>query len=230
MSTDQSQRLLQHLITSNVLNEAPSGALVISNSFRTGRDQSFRLSDRELTKIGEQVHSQSEHNRPETINPKFIKTVAAVDESVSGLAFPDVIAAAQMIRKIEVSGRIDGVPPSFLLLGIDELPAFLESNPAALVFCWREDSEPSVGLRDDLGQLCADSVIPEWFGLGAIYGPTNAAQLRDQYDVTVAPTLLFCVDGRIDCRLVGHHNVETITNEIDILSNAATQPSSRTDF
>ena len=138
MSTAQPQTLLQHLIASNVLNESSGGALVISNTFRTGRDQSLCLSDRELTEIGEKVHSQSGDNQPEAIDPKLIRTVAAVDESVSGLAFPDIIAAANMIRKIEISGRIEGVPSSFLLLGIDELPAFLESNAATMLFCWRE--------------------------------------------------------------------------------------------
>lgn len=220
MSTTQPQTLLQHLITDDVLKETPGGAIVLSDSFQTERDQSLRLSERELAEVGEQIHRQSGHRQSETVDPKFIKTTAALDESMPRVTLSDAIAAARMIRKIEVSERIDGVPSSFLSLGVNELPAFLESNPAALVFCWREDSDPSAGLRDDLGELCADGVIPGWFGLGAIYGPTNAAPLRDQYDVTVAPTLLFCVDGRIDCRLVGHHNTETIANEIEILANA----------
>ena len=221
MSTTQPQTLLQHLITDDVLKETPSGDIALSDSFQTERDQLLRLSNRELAEIGEQIHRQSEHKQAETVDSKFIKTVAVLNKLESGITLSDAIAAARMIRKIEVSERIDGVPSSFLSVGVGELPALLESNPAALVFCWRENSDPSAGLRDDLEQLCADGVIPEWFGLGAIYGPTNAAPLRNQYDVTVAPTLLFCIDDRIDCRLVGHHNIETTINEIEILADAA---------
>lgn len=221
MSTALPQTLLQHLITENVLNETHCGDILVSSSFRSRRNQSSRLSETDLTEISERVHNQSGDNLPGTTDPKFVATIAAIDESTSGLIFEDVIAASQMIRKIELSDRIGGIPLSFLPLGISELPAFIEANPASLIFCWRENSNPSVGLRDDLGQLYTDSVIPEWFGLGAIYGPTNAKRLQDQYDVTVAPTLLFCVDGQIDCRLVGHHNIETVINEIEILANTA---------
>lgn len=177
------------------------------------------MSNREA--LRQHIRDQLNRDSTATLDPKLVETVVTLNDSLTEVTIADAIIVAHMIRQIEVSNRINGIPTSFLPIGASEIEAFLESHPAGLVFCWRENSPSSAGLSTELEKLRSEGVIPSWFGLGAVYGPTNSGQLRERYDVTVAPTLLFCVDGRVDCRLVGHHNTATIINEIDILTDTA---------
>jgi hypothetical protein len=154
-----------------------------------------------------------------TSDPKFAATAAAIAKQVPTFEEDSLINASLLIRRIEVSDRVSGVPNGFLLLGKDELQSFLTAHPASIVFCWRGDSSPSMKLTSQLEELWKNNHIPDYFGLAAVYGPTNYSFLQQQYDAVVAPTLLFCRRGRVDCRLIGNHGQSTVMNEIEILAD-----------
>lgn len=216
--TDSPEALLDRLAATGVLRETPDG-LTLSDRFRTQRATVTGTAG-ESSALRAQIRDHAADDAS-SVDPKLTATAVTLRRTLPSLTPPEAVTTARTLRRIEVSQRIDGVPSGFLSLGVDDLPDFLVSNPAALVFCWREDSEPSENLRSDLEQLHQEGVIPPTFGLGAVYGPSNVRTLRDRYDVAVAPTLLFCVNGRVDCRLVGHHDVATIQNEIRILTETA---------
>lgn len=216
--TDSPETLLERLAAADILRKKPDG-LTLSNRFRTERATVTGSVDASSA-LRAQIRDQTAEDAS-SVEPKLPATAVTLRRILPSLTPSEAVAAARTLRRIEVSQRIDGVPSGFLSLCADELPGFLTSNSAALVFCWRENSQPSKQLRRELEQLHQEGAIPPAFGLGAVYGPSNVRTLQDRYDVAVAPTLLFCVDGRVDCRLVGHHDPTTIQNEIRILTEMA---------
>jgi hypothetical protein len=210
--------LLEQLAAADILRETPDG-LRLSDRFRTERATVTDPGDASSA-VRARIRDRSS-KAASSVDPKLPPTAVTLRRTLPSLTPSDAVTTAKTLRRIEVSRRIDGVPSGFLSLGAEELPAFLVSNAATLVFCWRENSDPSEELRGDLERFRREGAIPPAFGLGAVYGPSNVRTLRDRYDVAAAPTLLFCVGGRVDCRLIGHHALATVQNEIRILAETA---------
>ena len=211
MSSVKYGSVLDQLLAADVLRETNTGTPVVSGEFERLRGTVAGQSDEEW----ERIRSVAASATLGVVEPKLVDTAAAAASTIHPRPDPEeALVVGRTIRRIEVSRRIDGVPDGFVAVGADELPAFLNAHPAALVFCWREGSDPTSALRRELATLVADGVVPGDFGLGAVYGPTNTVRLANEYDVTVSPTLLFCVQGRVDCRLVGRHDTDTMVTEV----------------
>lgn len=110
------------------------------------------------------------------------------------------------------------VPSGFVSLGGEEIEPFLQAHPASIIYCWREECDPCSAVRDHLEDLRRDGTIPESFGLGAIYGPDNAAVLTEEYDIGGSPTTLFCSGRTIESRCVGNPGPNGLRREIELLA------------
>lgn len=111
--------------------------------------------------------------------------------------------------------RIEGAPVSFTPVYGEYLPPFLSCYRRAIVYVWRDDCPPCDTMRAELDTVFRAQPID--IGLFAVYGPTAADSLHEEYDVNGGPTTLFVIDGRVDARLHGAHHPETIESEIETL-------------
>jgi thiol-disulfide isomerase/thioredoxin len=92
----------------------------------------------------------------------------------------------------------------------------------SILYFWREECPPCREMRQRLEGLISSGGIPNSWGTTAVYGPEHATLLREQYQVAIAPTILFTVDGRVDSRLVGENYEQVLLNEIEIITDQVT--------
>lgn len=132
---------------------------------------------------------------------------------------PEAVAAAALaLGRVEEPPAAYGAPDGFTPIRGEEIAAFLERHPTAIIYVWGDDCEPCETVRSDLEAMQADGEIPDSMGLAAVYGDQCQQLLRDRFDVAVAPTTLFCTGGRVDSRLIGAHHTQTLASEIEIIA------------
>lgn len=133
---------------------------------------------------------------------------------------PEAVAGAALaLGRVEESPPTYGAPDGFTPIRGEEIAAFLERHPTAIIYAWGDDCEPCEAVQSDLETMQERGKIPDSMGLAAVYGDQCQRLLRDRFDVAVAPTTLFCAGGRVDSRLIGAHHQDTLASEIEIIAN-----------
>lgn len=151
------------------------------------------------------------------VDDDLLASAVAVDEATD-LDPEGVAAAALALGRIESPPDDAGAPEDFTPIRGEEIEAFLARHPTAVIYFWGYDCEPCDTLKDDLETLREEGRIPDEVELAAVCGDDCYELIRERYDVGVAPTTLFCTDGRVDSRLIGPHNPETYVSEIEIIA------------
>lgn len=235
MKQENSEALLDRLVAAAVLKET-DGGLSIGEGFDETRrqyaDQIDKVDAESFNELaaapfdGPEVgYAALEAAAADAFDTRFegdertqfaaaVLALATVDRDLKPR---ETLSAAYAISRVEHSIPTDGVPGPFTPIRGDEIEAFLERHPTAIIYFWREDCEPCDRVSADLEALVADGTIGEEIGLGAVYGPNWAEELNERYDVGVAPTLLFCAGGAIDSRLVGPPYTQSIAKEVDMI-------------
>lgn len=135
---------------------------------------------------------------------------------------PD-LSATQALALAVIVGQLEGdVPPShgapkaFLPVGGSDLVRLVDLCQRCIVYAWRDDCPPCETVREDFDEIVGDDPPRDVLPL-AVYGPDCSRLLDEEYDVVGAPTTLFTLNGKVDARLVGVPERETLEREIQTL-------------
>lgn len=216
-ASDGFEELLDRLLEARVFEASDEGDIRPTDAFRRSREECREevaaLDDGEFDSTLEQfatVDGVAESD----VGVDVLGDAVAIYRSAGGLDREGSLLAALALDRIETGERTSGVPHGFVQLDGEDVDGFVRNHEAAVVYFWREDCAPCDGARENFEALLDDGEIPESVGLGAVYGPDSAELLRENYDVGVAPTTLFCVDGAIDSRIVGNPGYDAFQSEV----------------
>jgi hypothetical protein len=138
---------------------------------------------------------------------------ATLREFETGFSEEELVTVAlSLVRAADPSANV--ATDSFLCLQGDELPGFLATSGAAIVFVTRPECEPCDRIREKLGRLIDDGTVPETLPLVEVSGPKYTDFLQEEYDVVGAPTLLLCKHGQIEMRLTGDKHSRQLRSDI----------------
>lgn len=213
--TRDPEALLSALADDEVV-ETVDDEVRLTDSFRKRRERlRTALADGEAT-IDDELRTACETVATE-VDDELVSTAAAVADATSFDAEP-AAASALALGRIERPPRDDRAPDGFTAIRGEEIEAFLARNPTSVLYFWGEDCDSCSVVKSDLEELQEAGRIPDHVGLAAVCGDDCYQLIRDRYDVAVAPTTVFCADGRPDSRLIGAHNKETVASEIDVIA------------
>lgn len=220
---DDFERLLDDLLAAGVFETAPAGELRLTDSFQREREERRReagsLGDEFESTVAE--YATAEDVDPSAVTPETLGDAMAVYHTAESIDRERSLLVAEALQRIQSTERRAGIPEGFVHLDPADIDGFMATHDAAVVYCWGDDCDPCDGAKEDYEALLADGVIPDWVGLGAVYGPDSPELLRERYQVSVAPTTLFCVGGQIDSRVVGNPGYEALRSEIETITELA---------
>ncbi|WP_049986128.1 hypothetical protein [Halobellus rufus] len=153
----------------------------------------------------------------EEISDYILADAMAIEEVCETVDKATSVHVAVSLERTETADGDTNLPAGFVALSGEEIAPFIESQPASILYFWREDCEPCAEVREDLSALRHDGIIPEGVGLGAVYGPDHVELLREEYDAAAAPTVLFCSGATVESRFVGNPGIDALRHEIDLL-------------
>lgn len=216
-AVDDFEELLGELLDAGIFEPAEDGELRPTGAFRGAREECREevaaLEDDEFHATLER-YATAEGVAASDVGVDVLGDAVAIYRAADALDRERGLLAALALERIEAAGRTSGIPDGFVQLDGEDVDGFVAANPAAVVYFWREDCGPCDGARESFEALLDDGEIPESVGLGAVYGPDSADLIREEYQVGVAPTTLFCVDGSVDSRIVGAPGYDAIRNEV----------------
>lgn len=213
--TTDPEALLSALAADDVV-ETVDDEVRLTDTFRKRRERlRTDLANDEAT-IDDALRTACETVATE-VDDELVSTAAAVAAATSFDA-ETAAASALALGRIEQPPTDDRTPDGFTAIRGEEIEAFLARNPTSVLYFWGEDCESCSVVKSDLEELQEEGRIPDHVGLAAVCGDDCYQLIRDRYDVAVAPTTVFCADGRPDSRLIGAHNKETVASEIDIIA------------
>jgi len=122
----------------------------------------------------------------------------------------------------EFGEEITGVPEPFTPVPGDRVAGLVNFHPRAIIYVWREECRPCDIVKEWFEELFPEP--PDDIGLYAVYGPDWAETVQEQLDVTVGPTTLFVVDGKVDCRHIGARTKASLEKEIENLRMLSCAP------
>lgn len=220
---DDLERLVDDLLEAGVFEPAADDELRLTETYRQERQkrrQAARNLEDEFESTAAEYTATGDAD-PSALSPETLGDAMAVYRLADSLDRERSLLAAEALERLESATSRHGVPDGFVELEADDIDAFMANHAAAVIYCWREDCNPCDGVREVFEGLLADGEIPEWVGLAAVFGPESPAYLQEQYEVGVAPTTLFCVDGEIDSRIVGNPGYEAFRTEIATITELA---------
>ena len=221
---DDFERLLDDLLEAGVFEPSEGGELRPTETYRR-EQETYRMEvegyDEDEFDATLRRFATAEDLDPAEVGTRTLGDALAIYHVAEPVDRERSLLAALALDRIGASEREPGVPDGFVALDGEDVDGFRRNHPASVVFFWREDCDPCEGARESFEALLADDVIPEAVGLGAVYGPDSADLLREEYQVAVAPTTLFCVGGRIDSRIVGNPGYEAFRAEIETIWESA---------
>lgn len=224
MSTvDEFEELIDALLEADIFEPSVEGELRPSESFQRRRAEhraAVEGFDQDELADALAEYATTGAVDPDEVGRRALGDAMAIHEAADAVDRERSLLAALALSRIESSSPAPGVPDGFLPIAGEDVAAFMGNHPAAIIYCWREDCPPCDGARESLEELLADGVITDSVGLGAVYGPDSPGLLREEYEVGVAPTTLFCVDGRIDSRIVGNPGPEAFQTEVEIITDS----------
>lgn len=213
------EELLERLLDADVLDES-GDELTLTDAFESARAErraALDEADEDERDAARETVADALALEPEMVDVNMAATTRTLADTVG---FDDDTAArvALSLKRFDAPPPEHGSPEGFTPITGEEIPAFLEENPAALIFFWKENSDACANLRGDLEDLRESGQVPEGVALASVYGPGSPQFLRAEYDVAVAPTVLFCANGRVDARLIGVHQPSSYRREMEIVA------------
>lgn len=221
--------LLGRLVEANVLvpDTADEDEFRLSEDFESTRADQRRAFESE-DRFAEAAirYTDGTPVAPEDVSDALLSTVVALDDALgSDVGGVELLRVALTLRTVDADHPTGGVPPGFVSIRGEDIPTFVALNPAAVVYCWRTACPPCETVAGDFEVLLEENAIPSEVALAAVYGPECPEILAEEYSVSVAPTTLFCVDGRVDSRIIGAKTPETFQSEIQtVLDRSALRP------
>jgi hypothetical protein len=219
LSMTDEHRLYTKLMDSGVISEDSNSKKVsIDEEFDNQRDKitSGVLPDGRVATLVEKLESQLNLSVA-NLESGVQAVIAALRATAPSLTADELLTSMLVIQQIEYDDpTIDWVPKS-LPLQFDYLPIFQEVYPANVLYCWREDCEPCDEVKADIESLDTDGLIPEEIGFASVYGPSCSQELNQQFNVTAAPSTLFCIGNRVDSRIVGSFGQKAIEAELNTI-------------
>lgn len=222
-AVDDFESLLGDLLEAGIFEQSEDGELRPTEAFRRNREtHRAEVASLDEDAFDEELSAfaSADGATPSDVGVEALGDAKAVFDASESLDRERSLLAAVALQRIETTDAGSGVPDGFVELDGEEIDGFMQTNPAAVLYFWREDCDPCDGVCDILEALLAEGEIPESVGLGAVYGPDCAELARERYQVAVAPTTLFCVDGRIDSRIVGGSEYGVIRTEIRTIAGS----------
>lgn len=223
-AVDDFERLLDDLVEAGVFEPAEDGALRPTPSFRRAREAGRREAaamDGPTFDAAVADFATADGVDASAVDVATLGDAMAVHDVAGSVARERSLLAALALARVEETGALAGVPDGFVRVDGEDVDGFMASHPASVVYFWREDCDPCDGVRACFETMLAEGEIPETIGLGAVYGPASPDRFRERYQVSVAPTTLFCVDGRIDSRIVGNPGPEAFRVEVGMIAPSA---------
>jgi thiol-disulfide isomerase/thioredoxin len=214
------EELLERLLDAGVLAESGDD-LELTDSFQSARaDRKAALNEADEA---EQDAARETVADVLALDPEMVDFhLAAAAQALEVEVGFDVETAARValsLKRFEGPPPEHGSPEGFTPITGEEIPAFLEENPAAVIYFWRENCPSCDDLRADLEELREAGEIPDDVALASVYGPGSPRFLGAEYDVVVAPTVLFCANSRVDARLLGVHQPSSYRREMEIVAD-----------
>lgn len=218
--TARTEEMLDRLVDDGVIDHGDDGRLVLTDGFRDRRhacrteleamdeDEYESTLDEFLSAVDRAV---------DVVDRDTVADAVAVGRTCESLDRADCLVVALSLDRFDEPPRTDGVPDGFLPIRGREVGTFLQQNHAAIVYFWREDCAPCDLVREKLEALLDEGTIPAETGLVAVYGPNSPTLLREEFEVGIAPTVLFCSDGSPDSRLIGDSSERILRREVEFL-------------
>lgn len=154
------------------------------------------------------------------VDSEYLARYLALQKNLQKLEFEKVVQLSVIVNELErPEPPTSGSPDAFYPIHGDKLRTYMTLYPIAIVYAWRENCPPCDTVRqafDDVFQEPRETI-----SLFSVYGPDCAETLRDEFDATVAPTTLFCIEGTVDSRLQGAHYEEVLRGEVEQLCESA---------
>lgn len=153
----------------------------------------------------------------EVSDPDFLARYVALRDRADDLSATQALTLAVVLDQFETGRpRDDGAPEAFLPVDGEDLLRLVALHDRCVVYAWREDCPPCEAIKADFDELFADEPPGDVLPL-AVYGPDCPGLLDREFDVNVAPTLLFTLHGDVDSRYVGAPTTEGLRAEIQTL-------------
>ena len=148
-------------------------------------------------------------------DPTLLARYVAITERATDLVPAQALALSVLVDQLETDlPRSKGSPEAFFPVRGSDLVRLVSAYERCVVYAWREDCPSCDVVRSDFDELFADGA-PDDVMLLSVYGPDCAELLEDEYDIVVAPTTVFTLEGTVDARLVGKPAFETLESEVE---------------
>lgn len=216
------EELLGQLLDADILREDDE-FVSLSPTFQQQRQQyREQMNNLSLSEVQEEFgfHLPRLTRQVEEIEQQLICDAMAVQEFLSDTDREEPVRIAFTLQRFDDPPRTSGAPDGFTPITGREIPAFLQHHPVSVLYFWREECEPCEILRAELEEVVVGDVLDDRAGLGAVYGPNSAEFIYEEYDVAVAPTILFCVADRIDSRYTSAKYKPVLQSEIEIIQES----------
>jgi len=216
MEVDDVEELVDEFVASGVLEHTGDRGLRVTGTFGEHRDeyreQAASLTDAEFEARVEEYAGGGAAEVAD-VDQQTLGDAMAIFHATEDVSRQQCLTGALALQTLEAT-TAEQLPDGFLALGGDDIERFIQQSPAAIVYFWREDCGPCSAVEEHFEELLDADAVPEHVALGAVYGPDAVDLIREQYDVTVAPTVLFCSDGTVESRIVGNKGQESLEREI----------------
>lgn len=211
---------LDQLLTSDVLTQ-DSGELSLSDSFSDSINRICEDLDGDTSTVRSRLEEDIEREELVDASLKVCRHDRIPIAGFLALRERLDITETNCIQLIPVLDQLlrgmpesSGAPDSFIPIHGDLLHLIIPVLQRGIVYAWRYDCDPCDLVKEDFEGYF--DTIPSDMTLLAVYGPNWINDLRE-YDVGVAPTILFLRDGRVDTRLVGAFPPKALQKEIEKL-------------
>lgn len=125
---------------------------------------------------------------------------------------PSMEPLAMMARMVAELGVVSPVPEGMIELTDEDYAVFVDEHDDAAIFVWRHGCDPCEGLKEDLPAL--RSTLPDRVAVAGVDGDA-VPDLRADFEVTSAPTLLLFRDGALAETVVGRYPVDRYREVFD---------------
>lgn len=213
--------IVDALVEAGVLEADSDDDLSLTDDFREVRStHRERIAELDEDEFGRTREPYVVDGPVSDVGREDVADAEAIGEMVDSTTPRQRIVIARALARYEDPPPSEGAPTGSVPIHPWDVQSFIEQYPVSIVYFWREDCGPCDEIRKKLETVVDEPIFPECVGFGAVYGPEDPAYLREQFDVGIAPTTLFCVDGTVDSRLVGDHTLDTIRQEVEIIAES----------
>lgn len=211
--------LVGELLGSNILSEeGNSNSISLHSEFVNRRDKllSEKIPKGDTESIAEDIELSLDLS-VSALDADVVAVIATLDDVTNNLSSDELLTSVLIVQQIEYNDPTTNVPLGFIPLNWKYLPIFQKVYPANVIFCWRKDCSPCEEVKSDFEDLRESNLIPDAVGLGALYGPSCSRELQGKFDVTAAPTTLFCIGNDVDSRIVGSYGQKALQAEVSTI-------------